>query len=116
MLTYRSTPLENGFTPSELLMCTKIRNTLPIVESELRPKIPDYGKLFEKEISQKKKQRKRYDRRYRNLRRLHCGDIVWIVDMKCQGEIVKDCGHRSYKVHTRNGTEIRRNRRHLIPY
>ena len=29
LLTYRSTPLQSGFTPSQLLMCRSLRGTLP---------------------------------------------------------------------------------------
>lgn len=41
ILAYRSTPLEVGFSPSELLMRRRLRSTVPITQEQLTPRIPD---------------------------------------------------------------------------
>ena len=48
LLTYRSTPLENGYSPAELLMGRKLRTTIPVVPTQLLPKLPKTSKLKEK--------------------------------------------------------------------
>ena len=45
MLIYRSTPLQNGYSPGELLMGRKLRTTLPILPNQLEPSTPDYSLL-----------------------------------------------------------------------
>ena len=45
LLAYRSTPLENGYSPAEILMGRKLRTTLPVVPDKLIPKLPDLAKL-----------------------------------------------------------------------
>ena len=40
LLTYRSTPLANGFSPSELLMGRKLQTRLPIPKSALVKRTP----------------------------------------------------------------------------
>lgn len=41
LLAYRATPLELGYTPSELLMGRKLPTTVPIAMKQLAPKTPD---------------------------------------------------------------------------
>ena len=49
LLSYRDTPLENGYSPAELLMGRKLRTNLPIEPSQLKPKLLDQEKVKEKE-------------------------------------------------------------------
>ena len=41
LLAYRSTPLSNGYSPAELLMGRRLRNTVPMFQSQLTPDWPD---------------------------------------------------------------------------
>ncbi|UYV64427.1 Mad [Cordylochernes scorpioides] len=63
LLEYRSTPLENGYSPAELLMGRKLRTTLPIAPENLNPKLVDSQTLKRKEGKRRKDMKSRYDRR-----------------------------------------------------
>ena len=49
LLAYRSTPLKNGYSPAELLMCRKLHSTVPVVPEQLQPKMLDYDSLARRE-------------------------------------------------------------------
>ena len=49
LLSYRSTPLKCGFSPSELLMARKLRTNVSITRESLKPAVPDLTVLREKE-------------------------------------------------------------------
>ncbi len=116
LLSYRSTPLHNGYSPAELLMNRRLRTTLPMVPEMLLPSIPDYKSLKEKEHLMKKKQKVNFDAHHaaRSLDPLLPGETVWIADHKTSGTVVRqsESAPRSYSVSTPTGT-LRRNRRHL---
>ncbi|UYV63652.1 K02A2.6-like [Cordylochernes scorpioides] len=63
LLEYRSTPLENGCSPAEILMGGKLRTTLPIAPENLNPKLVDSQTLKRKEGRRRKDMKSRYDRR-----------------------------------------------------
>ena len=42
MLAYQSTPLQNGFSPSELFMNRHLRTNLPMMEAQLKLQIPEF--------------------------------------------------------------------------
>ena len=65
ILSYRSTPLDNGYTPAELLMGRKLRSTLPLAPEKLTPKLPDYDQLRKTEQAYKHQQAENYNRRHR---------------------------------------------------
>jgi len=60
MLAYRSTQLESGYSPSELLMARKLRTTLPMMSEQLKPSLPDATLV-------RRKERKLKERMKRNL-------------------------------------------------
>ncbi|UYV76611.1 hypothetical protein LAZ67_14001442 [Cordylochernes scorpioides] len=115
LLDNRSTPLENGYSPAELLMGRKLRTTLPIAPENLNPKLVDSQALKRKEGRRRKDMKSRYDRRCgaTDMEELSEGDTVWITDMRTWGIVKKKASTpRSYMVDTPVGT-LRRNRFHL---
>jgi len=114
LLTYRSTPLEHGFSPAELLMSRRLRTTVPIVASQLNPSVPDYATVKAKDDMIKERQKRNFDSHHgaRELEPLCTGSKVWISDLKTHGTVYGNPQARSYVVATPNG-QIRRNRRHL---
>lgn len=117
LLAYRSTPLQNGYSPSELLMGRKLRSTVPALPQ--KPRWPDFNSLTERERLLKGKSEMAYNRRHRAkaLTPLHTKQNVWIRDEKRYGAIVDHHSTpRSYLVQPGTGGGIlRRNRAHLIP-
>ncbi|UYV71047.1 K02A2.6-like, partial [Cordylochernes scorpioides] len=115
LLEYRSTPLENGYSPAELLMGRKLRTTLPIAPENLNPKLVDSQTLKRKEGRRRKDMKSRYDRRCgaTDMEELSEGDTVWITDMRTWGIVKQKASTpRSYMVDTPVGT-LRRNRFNL---
>ena len=110
---YRSTPLECGKSPAELLYNRRIRSNLPMVDSLLGFKHLDSKAFKQRKDAQKEKQKGGS----RDLPLLQVGDTVRLLDttknMWSQGGVVTAAlPNRSYQVDTGNGTR-RRNRRHL---
>ena len=115
LLSYRSTPLENGYSPAELLMGRKLRTVVPMAPSQLIPSLPKTPQLRERERKIRERRKRNFDSNHgaRKLEPLDEGDEVWITDMKTVGRVVKKVATRSYLVNTSKGT-YRRNRCHLI--
>ncbi|XP_065182156.1 uncharacterized protein K02A2.6-like [Sycon ciliatum] len=65
LLTYRSTPLQSGFSPSQLLMCRSLRGTLPVEPSTLLPTLPAGKKLRELEQHRRAQSKDNFDKRHR---------------------------------------------------
>ena len=62
LLIYRSTPLPNAtYSPAELLMSRKLRTNLPILNRDLKPKVPSYSTLKVKECNRKEQLKKNFD-------------------------------------------------------
>ena len=119
LLAYRSTPLQNRLSPSQLLMGRRLLTTLPMLPSNLTAEVDtkqlDMAK--EKEKDYRNRQSINYDRRHRvvTLPTLEAGDRVWIRDQDRHGTVVERSSQpRSYLVRTSLGTTVRRNRRSLV--
>ena len=110
LLAYRSTPLECGYSPAQLLMSRHLRTTLPMVREERIPKVVDLAKLAEKDHRIKERQRQNYDQRHKTkeLTPLEPGDTVWISDRDTSGTVIDETGPRSHVVETSDGS-YRRN-------
>ncbi|KAJ8935648.1 hypothetical protein NQ314_012711 [Rhamnusium bicolor] len=120
LMSYRSTPLECGFSPAELLMSRKIKTTLPLLPSKLEETVDTKAAFSAVEGKRKDKQCENFDLRHKakELSELKLGDSVWVTDLRSYGKVVKKCEEpRSYVIQTQNGV-YRRNRWFLItaPY
>lgn len=117
LLSYRSTPLECGYSPAELLMGRKVRTNLPMLPTQLNTRVNPES-LFNKESSAKQKSATWFNKRHRAkaLSSLAVGDFVWVTDIKEYAKVVKVMDTpRSYLIESAWGTVYRRNRWHLIP-
>ncbi len=117
LLEYRTTPLDLGLSPSELLMGRKLRSILPTSRKHLKPQTPDPEYVREKFLRNRNTQKFHFDKHTRPLKQLNIGDAVRIQqhDRSWQPGIIKARHNdRSYIVNNHLGSELRRNRRHLI--
>ena len=115
LLAYRATPLQNGYSPSELLMSRRLRTTVPTIREQLKSKVPNPNALLNKESQIKCRQQENYDRYHgvRKLQPLNSGQTVWMTDRQQEAQVMGEAGTRSYEVQTSDGT-YRRNRRALV--
>ena len=115
LMAYRSTPLEVGYSPSELLMSRRLRTTVPISADQRVPKAPDLTAVRMRDERAKSRQKRNFDahRGARDLPTLSPGEWVWLPDRQESGRVVDETAPRSYVVDTPEGI-FRRNRQHLI--
>ena len=116
LLAYRTTPLEIGYSPSQLLMSRRLRSTVPMVRSLREPQVPDKLSVSDKDSQVKCRQKQNYDDRHRvqDTEPLSIGDPVWLPDQEAEGQVVATSTPRSYIVETPRG-QYRRNRAHVNP-
>ena len=126
LLMYGASPLQNGFSPAELLMGRKLQTKTPILPKLLKPATPEHTSTAKKETLMKGKQCENYNQRHaaRIQSPLKIGDSVWIRDMKRHGEVISapvtlppppppPTPSRSFIINTPQGI-IRRNRCAII--
>lgn len=117
LLSYRSTPLENGYSPAELLNNRKIRSLVPILPNKYGT-FHDHKNVLIKEKEKKDKQEKNYNKKHKvkKLSIFETGDKVWVIDKQVYGEISAiDEKPNSYFIKLDNNRTISRNRWHLVP-
>ena len=56
LLSYRSTPLANGYSPAKLLMGRKLHSTVPMIQQKYKPNLLSHSEIFRKEQSYRTKQ------------------------------------------------------------
>ena len=61
MLAYRSTPLEDGYSPAQLLMGRQLHTLVPTTQQQLKPKLPNGQDLRKKETQIKQRQKQNFD-------------------------------------------------------
>lgn len=113
LLNYRSTPLQQGQSPSQLLMGRTLRTRIPILPRKLLTK---GGEEFRKKDSAcKEKQKRNFDLKHRvkPMEELSKGQPVWVKTPKdAEATVVEKAGDRSYLLKTKNGLKVRN--RHQI--
>ena len=113
LMAYRSTPLQNGASPCQLLMGREIRTTLSRISAGSVPE-----NIREREERYREKQAVSFNRRHRahkDLPVLSKGDQVFIRDQSRQGHVIEQStSPRSYVIQSDQGSTIRRNRGSLI--
>ena len=117
LLAYRTAPIHNGLTPSQLLMSRLLRTTLPTIPEVLKPSPVNKEITGRKEEEYRDRYSKDFDRWHRvvSLPCLSPGDKVCIKDQGHYGEVVQKLNSpRSYNVSSDNGNILRRNRRSLV--
>ena len=116
LLTYRSTPLQNGLSPSELLMGRRLRTHMPMLPQLLLPQSPTLSTTMNRETSARAKAKNHFDtsHRARELEDLPVGMSVWIRDKDATGTVARKLPQpRSYAIDTEHG-QLRRNRSALV--
>lgn len=117
LLAYRSAPLQNGLSPSEILMNRRLRTTLPVLSGNLVPSVTDLRKVAEKEARYREGYARNHDRRHKVIQMpvLEPGDRVFVKDQGRYGTVeVPLAQPRSYRITTDAGTRIQRNRKDLV--
>lgn len=117
LLIYRNTPLESGYSPSELMFNRKLREILPMFPKNLNVDTEIHKNYVNKKVQSRQKSADNYNKRHkvRNLSELVEGDKVWIIDLRKYGIIKRKAKEpRSYFVEA-EGVTYRRNRWHLVP-
>lgn len=115
LLAYRDTPGSTGRSPAELLMGRRLRTRIPVYPALLIPGQVNNNVATRRDRQVKERQRAHFDRRHaaRRLPKLSTGSTVWVKDLKCPGEVLRQADTpRSYWVRTTRG-DVRRNRRAL---
>ena len=110
LLAYRTAPMACGKSPSEMLMNRKLRNRLPQVDSESI-------EINERQIKRKQKQVELYNQHAKDLPVLKPNDVVRVRKddrWANKAQVLVQISPRSYKVLTKEGKVIRRNRRQLL--
>ena len=123
MLNYRSTAHSaTEISPAEALMGRQLKTRLPILPTNLKPKLTDHEKIVKADAKTKERYKLQYDRKHgaKPLSELHPGQSVLIrlpTDNKWEkgGTVVlADPENRLYHIATETGV-VRRNRLHLQP-
>ena len=115
LLEFRNTPITGiEASPAQLLMSRRLRSSLPMTGTMLKPGVLEgtRAKLYH----QQQKQKKIYDKGARPLSDLKPGDVVRYQKghmWKPAVVIGKHSNPRSYDIRTDTGGTLRRNRRHL---
>ena len=119
LLSYRTTSLNNGMSPAQLLMGRQLRSTVPTTKIVLQPSTPNIDKLQQDDKRDKLRQSTNYNKRHRACagEQWYIGGKVWIPDMQSEAIVTATLPYRSYQLRSCSGNIIRRNGRSLqVPH
>ena len=111
LLNYRSTPLEGGLSPAEILLGRRPRSIVPQIRKELEKRVPCLQQFREKDKQVKDRMKKNYDNRRGARTKPSCevGDEVFLPGERVKGKIIaRRPEPRSFDIDTPSGV-IRRN-------
>jgi len=96
-MSYRANPLENGYSPAEMLFGRKIRTTVPVFPDQLKPSWPGLQELREHEQESKLVQTKRYNVSHQ------CTELPALKTRRpcvgCGSEKTSSCYRKSYNTY-----------------
>ena len=69
LLAYRNTPIQNGYSPAELLMARRLRSDIPVDPNTLVPRLPDTESIQSSEEAYKARMKRNFDNHH-NAREL----------------------------------------------
>ena len=115
-LCYRSTPIHNGYSLSELLIGRKLHSTLPLATETLSPKWLDTEQLRKKELAHKRQQPENYNQRHwvSTLPELEHADKVWVAGKSSPVVIARKSSEPRFYVVKTEQSLLRRSRKHLV--
>jgi hypothetical protein len=115
LLSYRTTPLNNGYSPAQLLMGRQLCSTVPTTMVQLQPHTPDAVALQSSDRTYKQQQATYHNRCHRthDRGRWKTSDRVWIPDLQAEATVVDVLPFRSFQLRTTASNIIRRNGRAL---
>ena len=107
-------PLEQGYSPAQLLMSRNLCTTVSVHPCKLKPEVIALERLNRKDSELKQRQKENYDSRHRvnGLPPLTAGHQVYLPQMKTNATVQREYGERSYIVSTPNG-QVRWNKTQL---
>ena len=112
LLEYRNTPLECGYTPSQLLIGRRTKSIVPITNKALLPTLVNAKKVRNSMDKSKDKQKANYNKTAKYLPPLSLNQLVRVKLGKTwkRAKITKVISDRSYLVQLSDGSVYRRNR------
>lgn len=117
LLEYRNTPLECGYSPSQLLNSRRLRPILPCTDEQLQPQVVDREQVQIKLRDRQTRQKLYHNKSATQLLPLHIGEAVRIKDkygLWQPAVVTRIHDPRSVIVETKSGGSYRRNSRHVI--
>ena len=87
-------------------MGRKLRTNLPVLTTQLQPRLPNAAKLRKKERKTRDRMIRNFDKRHvmeLGIKPLTLGDTVWIPERKVGGTVERESNTRSYVIQTEEG-------------